>query len=100
MSFGTDKFQSLSKELRDIESELLAESGKRRRGEPSLGRGNQIEVILRQIRIMQTQVDAKALPPVGSRVRGMATIVVDSWPLNSKLGGRLVAAENAFLKLP
>ena len=100
MSSGADKFQSLINELRCLESELLAEADKKKCGEPSLGRGDQLEVMLNQVKTMQMQIEAKTLPPAGSRVRGMAAIVVDSWPLNSMLGKRLVAAEFAFLKLP
>ncbi|MGO4365776.1 hypothetical protein [Pseudomonas sp. PAB10] len=100
MNLSTDKFNVVYQELRSLESALLTESEKRRRGEPSLGRGEQLDVMLKQIRIMKEQVENKTLPPPGSRVRGMASIVVDSWPLNSKIGERVVSVEQAFLKLP
>lgn len=100
MNMDIDKLLVLAQKLRALESDLHAESEKKRRGEPSLGRGGQVEVMLRQLRTMREQVEANDLPPSGSRVRGMAAIVVDSWPLNSRLGERLVAAEREFLKLP
>ncbi|MCP2067993.1 hypothetical protein [Pseudomonas laurylsulfatiphila] len=100
MNLRTDNFNVVYQELRSLESALLAESEKRRRGEPALGRGEQLDAMLKQIRIMKEQMENKTLPPPGARIRGMASIVVDSWPLNSKIGQRVVSVEQVFLKLP
>lgn len=90
----------LNQKLQIIETQLKVEEEKRKLGQVSIGRGGQIEFMLKQIATMRAQIEAHALPPVGQREQGMAMIVVDSWPMDSLLGAEIVNAEQTYLKLP
>lgn len=99
MSVGKDKFEKLALDLQAAESDLRAEAEKRELGQAALGAGEQVEIMLKQVAIMRAQVESRAVPPVEGRIRGMARMVVDSWPMDSALGDRLISIEQAYLKL-
>lgn len=99
MNSRKDRFEQLAHELQLVEAELQAEAEKKRLGQPALGAGKQIEIMLTQISVMRQQIESRSFPPADARVRGMARIVVDSWPMDSSLGDRIIAIEQAYLKL-
>lgn len=95
----TAQAMKLAQNLQEIGKMLELEAEKARSGQPSIARGGQLEVIIKQVATMTEQLQSRQLPPVERRVRGMAKIVIDSWPMDSDLGLRIVTAEQAYLKL-
>lgn len=94
-----NRYERVAHELYLIEAQLKAEAEKKRLGQPALGVGEQISLMLKQIAVMRQQIESRSLPPVDQRVRGMAMMVVDSWPMDEPFGEQIVAVEHAYLKL-
>ena len=89
----------LLENLKEIQVQLEVELQKQKKGHLTVIRGNQGETILNQIRIMQQQIESSMIPSIEQRVRGMGKIVIDSWPMDSKLGSLILAAEQTYLTL-
>lgn len=49
---------------------------------------------------MLKELNFTQLPSKSFRNKGMGHVIVDSWPLNSVLGDKIISAENAYLDLP
>jgi hypothetical protein len=89
----------LLENLRAIRLQIEAEIQKQQRCQSSILRGGQGTLILNQVQVMEQQIESSALPPPEQRVRGIGSMVVDSWPTDSQLGAQILAVEQAYLKL-
>lgn len=45
------------------------------------------------------EIQSGILPPRNQRKRGMGRVIVDSWPINSPLGCKIISAEHSYLAL-
>jgi|LauGreDrversion4_2_1035121.scaffolds.fasta_scaffold2199377_1 transposase len=58
-----------------------------------------LEAFQRELQAMEAEISSNQLPPLSQRRRGMGRVIVDSWPLVSPLGAKILAAEQRYLAL-
>lgn len=58
----------------------------------------QLLICERQLKEMIFELEEGPLRPSSLRLRGMGTMIADSWPLDSELGDALLLAEQAYRK--
>lgn len=79
--------------------QVNAEIDRHQRGQGTVGTPEQLGQCRRTLEAMEKRVDSGSLPPKAERHSGMGRMVVDSWPLGSALGGLILEAEQAYMRL-
>ncbi|WP_326567849.1 hypothetical protein VSH64_39510 [Amycolatopsis rhabdoformis] len=61
--------------------------------------GGQLLYFRAHLEAIKDQIASGTVPPRGHRRSGMAHAIVDSWPIDSRLGATLLEAERRYLDL-
>lgn len=81
--------------LKNVEDEINL----RRQGKGTVGNLAQLETIRDVLFKILSQIDSGNIPPRSMRQSGMGRFIIDSWPIDSKLGELIIKAEQAYKNL-
>ena len=78
---------------------LSVEFDRHKEGRGTVGDPGQFRSFESHLQEILAQLESGHIPPRNMRKLGMGKAIVDCWPLDSKLGNLLCAAENAYRDL-